>query len=178
MGELDKETRAISDVVGVLGSLESAERERVIRYVAERFQIQLGGASRTRTAARESSEHTNEGPALGNIGNADYPDFASLVDACDPKTDSQRALVAAFWLEICQGGTNFDSQAANTELKHLGHRVANITRALDPLIKQKPSLVLQIRKSGNTRQARKLYKITEAGVRRIRAMIAGTGEDQ
>src|SRR4051812_41768732 len=112
MAELDKETRAISEVVNVLGSLESAERVRVIRYVAERFEIQLGGISKTRPPDGESSEQGRDGHIQGTTANGDYADFASLVDACDPKTDSQRALVAAYWLEVCQGGSNFDSQAA------------------------------------------------------------------
>jgi DNA-binding PadR family transcriptional regulator len=47
--------------------------------------------------------------------------------------------------------------------------------ALGTLIKQKPSFVLQLRKSGNTKQARKSYKLTEAGIRAVRNMISGSG---
>jgi hypothetical protein len=170
---LDDEMAAIATIANIANGLAPEVRERVIRYVADRFEIRIGSGRRTSdslTAA--TSQETSESAGK------EFAEFAALFDACNPKTDSQRALAAAFWLQICQGGANFDSQAANTELKHLGHGVANITRALDPLIQQKPALILQIRKSGNTRQARKLYKITEAGIRKVRALIAGTGDDQ
>jgi hypothetical protein len=106
----------------------------------------------------------------------EFEDFASLVDATHPETDPMRALVAGYWLQVCKGGPSFDAQSANTELKHLGHPSSNITMALGALINQKPSLVLQLRKSGNTKQARKSYKITESGIRKVRAMLSGTGD--
>jgi len=140
----------------------------VIRYILERFNlVGLSGTSKK--------------PAKGTEGVSDadtpteFEDFASLVDACNPGTDSLRALAAGYWLQACQGAQNFDAQSANNELKNLGHPSANITMALGALIKQKPSLVLQLRKSGNTKQARKLYKVTEAGIRAVKTMISGSG---
>jgi hypothetical protein len=41
---------------------------------------------------------------------------------------------------------------------------------------RKPALVRQVAKSGRTRQARKKYKLTTAGISAVRAMIA-RGED-
>jgi hypothetical protein len=49
--------------------------------------------------------------------------------------------------------------------------VSNITEALDTLKNQKPALVLQLKKSGTTVQARKTYKVTNEGARRIRQLM-------
>jgi DNA-binding PadR family transcriptional regulator len=45
------------------------------------------------------------------------------------------------------------------------------------LMKRKPSLVMQTAKAGRSAQARKTYKLTAAGVREVKAMIAGASEE-
>ena len=96
-----------------------------------------------------------------------------MFDAAQPQTGAQKALVAGYWLQACEGAGSFDSQRANTELKPLGHGVANITAALDTLKTQSPALALQLKKSGTSQQARKTYKITVAGETAVKAMING-----
>jgi hypothetical protein len=94
-----------------------------------------------------------------------YDSFAELFDAAQPSSKANMALVAGYWLQVCQGQGDFDGQSANTELKHLGQRIENITVAMNSLKGQKPSLVIQLRKSGKSQQARKIYKITPAGIK-------------
>lgn len=166
MADLDQETQAIGQIASVIDSLGEEQRGRVIRYIVDRFSIP-GAYAKKPTAGSDLGEvnsHTDH----------EFQDLASLFAACEPNTDSLRALVGAYWIQICENSQNFDGQSVNKELKHLGHGIANITKALHALIAQKPALVLQLRKSGTTRQARKLYKITDAGVKKVKAMIAGT----
>jgi hypothetical protein len=59
----------------------------------------------------------------------------------------------------------------NKHLKHLGHPVSNITRAIDTMIDQTPRLILQTSKSGRAKQARKRYKVTRQGVKHVLAML-------
>jgi hypothetical protein len=168
MPDIDEETKAIGEIASIVEALEEDQRGRVIRYILERFNI-AGTLKDTKTPLGGlRSESPADAPA-------EFEDFASLADACNPATDSLRALVAGYWLQIVQGAQSFDAQSANNELKNLGHPSANITMALGALIKQKPSFVLQLRKSGSTKQARKLYKLTEAGIRAVRNMISGGG---
>jgi hypothetical protein len=62
-------------------------------------------------------------------------------------------------------------QKANDKI---GERAGlNITAALDDLKEVQPQLVLQLKKSGKSRQARKTYKISVAGVQRDKEMIGG-----
>jgi hypothetical protein len=169
MSDSDSETKAIGAIAGIVEGLQEDQRGRVIRYIVERFNI--AGASRSTKMLPGGSQAESQIDTATEFG-----DLASLVDSTHPETDPMRALVAGYWLQVCQGGPSFDAQSANTELKHLGHPSSNITMALGALINQKPALVLQLRKSGNTKQARKSYKITESGIRKVRAMLSGTGE--
>jgi hypothetical protein len=167
MGELDKETKAIAEIAATLGGLDDEDqRGRVVRYIAERFNVEGGKLMAKKTQAG-ALELRDEGQ---------FSDFATLYNACGPNTDALRALVAGYWLQICQSAQGFDGQSANTELKNLGHGVKNITAALSALKDQKPVLVLQVKKSGKTKQARKLYKLTAEGINRVRAMISGNGD--
>ena len=171
MSYIDKETKAIGEIAGIVGALEEDQRGRVIRYIVERFNI--AGNSRE---VKLSPGATHGAPPQDDA--AGFEDFASLVDAARPETDPMRALVAGYWLQVCKGGPSFDAQTANTELKHLGHPSSNITMALGALINQKPALALQLRKSGNSKQARKSYKVTEAGIRKVKAMLAGDAQTE
>jgi hypothetical protein len=101
---------------------------------------------------------------------ADVTDLAELFARTNPQTETERALVVGYWLQMSDGQSEFDSQRVNSELKHLGYPVSNITRAFDSL---KPTLVQQTKKTGTTKQARKRYRLTHAGQKRVEAMLAG-----
>ena len=64
-----------------------------------------------------------------------------------------------------------NGQQVNNELKHLGHGTDNITKLIGKLVVTSPQQVLQTRKSGNTRQARKTYKVTKAGLKRVQELL-------
>lgn len=167
----DVETNAIGQIATIMEGLKEEQRGRVLRYISERFDIPALPKIPKRLVMG-----TDQETELGAPG--EYPDFASLVDACNPENDPMRALVAGYWLQACKGEQSFDAQSANTELKHLGHAIGNVTSALGSLINQKPALALQLRKSGSTKQARKLYKLTEAGIRHVKSMISGRGPNE
>jgi len=96
-----------------------------------------------------------------------------MFDVAGPKTNMERVLVAAYWVQVCGGADHFSGYTVNQALKDLGHGVANVTTALDSLKGQKPALVLQLRKAGTSRQARKTYKVTNAGVESVKGMLRG-----
>ena len=102
--------------------------------------------------------------------------FSSLPDlysTVSPASDSSRALVVGYWFQVMQGEQDLDGFQINKELKHLGHGVSNITTALSSLIDRKPQLVIQTRKSGNSKKARKRYRLTDAGIKAVERMFAG-----
>jgi hypothetical protein len=50
--------------------------------------------------------------------------------------------------------------------------VGTINKAMSANMGKKPALILQVTRSGSTRQARKKYKLTEAGKKWVAARLA------
>lgn len=166
----DPEVEALNKIIATLEGLDEAQRGNVLLYVNARY----GG----RAPARGISPAVAGNPP-GEVG-ADPTQFAhvgDLFDAANPQSEADRVLVVAYWQQVVEGEDNFEAAPVSKELKHLGHGVSNITRALGSLTSQSPRLVLQVAKSGRARQARKRYKLTREGIRRVQAMINdGQGE--
>ncbi len=100
-----------------------------------------------------------------------FETIADLFHATDPKSDADKALVAGYWLQTRGTEPDFDAQTVNQALKDFGHRVANITNAFNALIARRPQFVIQTKKSGTSRQARKRYKLTSVGLGAVDQMM-------
>lgn len=171
----DLELTAIQTVTQALSGLEEEGRRRVIAYACARF----GYAP---TAAASGSGRGEPLPNAADVGNnrndsndsgtpRTFDSLAELYDAVSPETDNDKALTAGYWHQVCQGADSFSSQTINTDLKNLGHGIGNITRAFTLLKSLKPALVLQLQKAGTSKQARKTFKLTAAGLAAIRSKL-------
>ena len=105
-------------------------------------------------------------PSAGTLA-SDLPEYFNGAQA---GTSAEKALVVGAWFQQVQGITDFDGASVNRELKNLGHPSTNITRDFDDLMARKPKLVVQTRKSGSTKQARKLYRVTHEGLMDVSRM--------
>lgn len=152
----DPELKAIAAITNALADLKDDQRRNVLLYVSARYSAQLP-------------------PMRGRAAN--YKDAGDFFDAANPQTEAERVLAVAYWHQVIEAEESFEAFPISKQLKQLGHKVSNITRALDSLISQTPSLVLQIGKSGSAKQARKRYKITREGIKRVQAMFAQTNGD-
>lgn len=170
----DAEFSAMQTLYTALEPLDDDARSRVVNYVVARLEIALQSAAKPTNSSSAAPAGT-EDIAIKNEEKVapKYSTVAELYDATQPKSNADKALVAGYWLQVCQGTESFDGQSANKELKHLGQGLANITSAIDSLKSQKPALALQLKKSGKSRQARKVYKITVAGLKAVETMING-----
>ena len=155
------EARAIANVVAALEALDSAAIARVLDWAWKRYAPPVSERLRERGRATAA---TGGGARRGDDQDAD---LAALYGAISPTTDSDGVLVAGYWHQVLQGAEYLDSQTLNTDLKNLGHGVGNVTRACSSLIAQKPALMIQVKKTGSTKQARKQYRLTSAGVQRV-----------
>ena len=154
------EIQAMGKIADALGELDDDAARRVLRWALERFTG--GGPVEVDTLGVSS---TDQGGAL------EFDDLSDLFSAAAPTSQADQALVASYWVQEFEGEEDFESQRVNTLLKHLGHGVGNITRALESLKGRKPQHVVQLRKSGSSRQARKRYKVTAAGKEFVRELI-------
>lgn len=163
----DPELEAMTTIAEALDSLKADEKSitRVLRWARERY---VGSLEPEALTLRAGMTHAETG---------EYEDVAALYTAAAPRTEPERALVVGYWFQVHQGMKDFDSQRVNAELKNMGHGVGNITEAFSRLIGRKPQYVIQTRKSGTARQARKLYRVTNEGIKRVKTMLAGPLED-
>lgn len=171
--EADSEFAAMQSVYTALEGLGDEARARVLDYVSSRLGVVAAPKARSIPVqdGGDDDEGEVETPEPGFLSS--FGSFAELYDATQPKSQPEKALVGGYWLQVCQGAESFDSFSINKELKNLGEGVANITSALEALKTQKPALCLQIKKAGKSRQARKTYKVTVAGIKAVEAMIGG-----
>lgn len=173
---LDPEVAAISQVNQALTPLEPEVQQRVLRWAAERFNVTL--ARQAKPPARPDQDARQGNGESAGESNQTFADFATLYDAANPQTDAERALVAGYWLQQSNGGQDWDSQSANKQLKNLGHGLSNVTTSLTELMERRPRLVMQTRKEGSSKQARKKYKLTTEGTRKVNQMIGATSSGQ
>lgn len=175
--DVQLELDAMSAVARQLGALTPEARRRVLLWAAERYGVSTPaaapssgqrprlGLSADVEAARDSSDAD---------GDRSFGSLAELFDAVQPTQADQKGLTAAYWLQAVQGAQTLTGFAVNSELRQLGQEV-KIAMAMSALQTRKPAFVLQLRKAGKTQQARKLYKVTEAGLRAVRNAIDNGG---
>jgi len=141
---LDQISRAISDYDPIL-------KEKARDILLERA-FRPSAPSPTARSRAES----------GATGQGD--DLASLLDRWMPTTMSDKALLGAYYLTRSRGVETVTGQAINTELKRAGAAISNITRAIESNMRADRPLMVQEKKMGSTKQARKQYRITAAGI--------------
>jgi hypothetical protein len=163
----DPELKAMGAIASALDGLEDNVKDRVLRWARDRYGVSLKAQSPAPTPASVSYNTTSAS------SRETFNSVASLVDAANPAADSDKLLVVAYWFQVIRGESELDSQSLNSELKNLGYPIGNITRAVSNLASTTPRLVMQIKKSGTTRQARKKFRLTVEGIRRVETMTGG-----
>lgn len=161
----DSELDAMATVYGALDPLDGPARERVLRWAAAKFEV-AGGLAFPDFRPRHTVDEE------GGTDPAEFREIGDLIHAAQPDTGPTRALVAAYWFQEVQAQDGWTGADINSALKNMGTGLANVTKTLDSLRAKKPALVMQVGKSGRSRQARKTYKLTTAGLRDVKQMIA------
>jgi hypothetical protein len=170
--------KAVETILNTLQAFEAGDQQRILRWVGEK--LGLSEVVRTNGAApgpsRSGGARETEPGLPSTIDSFDH--VAELLAAARPRTDSQRALLAATYLQFKDGQERLTGQLINTVLKDLGHQSKNITDAITALMRRKPALMVQIAKTGSSRQARKVYKVTHAGREQVARMLAGVQDNE
>jgi hypothetical protein len=176
----DPEIDAMSAVATALEDLKEEQRDRILRWAAERYGVTLGntGGRRRPAGSGGAADHAGEGDVSEDEITAEapvYEHFAELFAAAQPKTNEDKALVAAYWLQAINGQDKWQASSLQTVLKNMGHAIPNVTNALSSNIGKKPQRIIQLQKSGNTRQARKTYKVTHEGLVYVQGLLGQGG---
>ena len=170
MQDQDAEITAMSKIGAALTELKEPEAvTRVLRWAVDKY--------RPKPPLPPGRAQNAPLPDIGDVTDAlspprEFQDFPALFNAASPATEPERALVAGYWFQVVQGKEDLHGQLLNDELKNMGHGIGNVTDALSSLIERRPALVIQTRKSGTSRQARKKYRLTTEGIRAVEQMLA------
>jgi len=168
----DREIVAMAAISGALKELDDDAKARVLSWAAARFNI-TGIKSRS-DEARNDPGNTIDSRGSGSDASGQQQTYSSIDELFESgvaRSNMQKALLAAYWFQVIEGSAGFQSYTLNTALKNLGIGISNITDALASAEGQKPVLVMQTSKTGKSRQARKTYKLTTAGVKHVEAML-------
>lgn len=182
----DLEIEAIVKCHELFTALEDDSKVRVIQWLISKFQLSpqssnwpknqptapnLTGTVKVLPLTDLGDGKNGSGVLLVETSVEGYDSVADLFSAASPNVDWEKALVVATFLQLKNGLSDFTSFEVNKELKNLGYPSANITDAFDVCIGKRPQLILQLRKEGNSRQARKKYKVSNEGVKLVKNML-------
>jgi hypothetical protein len=155
----DKELEAMQTVYEALQSLDEGARQRTLNWATDRLGLSVAPKEQTADQATRS-----EG--------SEFADLAELIDVAQPTKGPDYAQVVAYWLQVVNEKDGWSGNEINSELRNMGHGVANIATTLDRLIKRRPSLVMQTARAGKGTTAKKTYKLTTAGVKGVEKMVS------
>lgn len=174
----DQEIQAMQACSRAIDGVSDTEvQRRIIRWLNEKYNSSAVALSDTVSMTSVIPDQAAE--VVARVATTGYPNFSDFYDAANPSTDKERALVAAYWLQFGPApAADFAAQPANALLKDVGHAVDNSTLQFHRLRSMRPSLVVQVKKSGKSRQSRKTYKATFAGKRYVERMLRGERADE
>ena len=168
------EISAIEAVTEALVALEQPAQRRVIDYITSLFDLSRspGGGQRGVAAAETPAPEPSDVPVSSE---SSFSDCAHLFDALQPESNEDKALAAAYWLQLHGENGEFTTREITRELTHLGENFTHMSRVLERLRSKKPALIRQVRATGKGRGFRRTYAITEAGRKLVQQRYQGTG---
>ena len=174
MQELQEVKALLDEINEAISSYDPVLKETARDLLIERaFGARRGRAARagSEDAGGEGAGGEEEAPRRGRgrprgstTTRRATGGISSLVEQWKPETMAERALLGAYVLARGRPERTVTSQAINAELKKNGLPVPNITRAIESNLRARPPLMVQKKKMGTTRQARKQYALTQEGV--------------
>ncbi|MET0396836.1 MAG: hypothetical protein ABW277_08445 [Longimicrobiaceae bacterium] len=171
MSDISDAKELLDEINTAISSYDPVLKEKARDILLERAfgsseAAPSGGSSGQRARGRPRADASSG-------GREDAGDLASLLTRWSPTTMSDKALLGAYYLTRARGEDTVTSQAINSELKRNGLAISNITRAIEANMRPDRPLMVQEKKMGSTKQARKQYRITPAGVETVERKLQG-----
>lgn len=190
---LDQELTTLMKCVELIGELNPEARTRITHYLASKFDVDIQSASSkplasvptvsedakadAGTASATSSKSIVDKTILRKLGEnehlriEDFSTSAELFKVAKPKRAHEKALVIAAYLTVIKGNKELKSADIQKGLREVDKGLQNITNVITRLQTNKPKLMVQTRKAGDTQQARKRFKVTQEGLDMVEAML-------
>jgi len=171
--ELEPELKAMNDIYTALEDLPDDARQRVLNWAISKFAL------RKRKPGGETEGSQRESSAEEFFDIASFGTVADIFGRVRPKSEADKVLVVGAYLQKNKkNGSDLTGHEISKTLKHLGHPIQNITHTISSLISRNPSLMMQIRKEGKTKQAKKKYMVTNEGFTAVQTMIRPSNDSE
>ena len=168
-------TPDISDVKKLLDEINAAvsSYDPIMREKARDLLLkQAFGAGATHVQP-SSQAAADQGPEGKRTETGAPAPFNTLIEKWTPTTQAEWALLGAYYFQRILGHQNVTGLQVNKELKQHGYGVANITDCFTINMDADPARMLQTKKSGKSKQAKKLYLVTTAGTKYVEDKLNG-----
>lgn len=166
----DMEIIAMQESYNLLKDLEPDAQKRVINWLTGR--LNLSGQIKQKI---QNNQESFNGDDINSYFSS-YKTLADLFAIANVKSDQDKVLLTASYLQVKNNVPELISREINKELENLGHKVGNITNTISSLMFKKPQLMIQTRKEGKTQQAQKKYKVTIEGLTAAKKLIIKNDE--
>lgn len=171
--------KALETILRTLEPLTEEEQTRVLRWAVEKLGVEASVT--VNSALKKDLKRVNPVEKAFALHAGGFQSIGEFVSAANPRTDVDRVLSAAVYLQELAGDDTshaLTGKQINDELKHLGHGVKNITDCINTLKTRKPQHMIQTKKTGKSRQAWKEYRVTAAGHDYVFKRISNGGTDE
>ena len=106
------EVTAMKEVAEAVGDLDADATARVLRWAVDRFNVAVTGSARGKASG--SSSVSAAGESVSENGNGSgaqrFSELAELHATAAPESDADKALVAGYWFQFCEGKPEFGAQ--------------------------------------------------------------------
>lgn len=164
------ELTTIREILAALERFDKPAHKRILDYIYSRLDLP--------TPSPQPAQVANSQPqyTAPRQANCEFVNLAELINTTGATKQSQKALVAAYWIQECEGQSQgFGSGEIKEVLVHAGHKIANATASLKELTKGAEASILQDGKRGKGKNAPIIFKISAAGKKAVEEMINQQG---
>lgn len=163
----------VNQVCSTLAGESEAVGRLVVQVLVSIYELDTGLYSGAKTGIAHLRRTSNAIDVAKQSEDMDIDTtLAEMMADATAMKNTERVLIVGYWFQICNGATTFTGFEVNNELGQLGYRSSNITADMTRLMERKPQLVIQVQKSGKSKQARKTYKLTAAGMEEAKGLIS------
>jgi hypothetical protein len=171
MADISDAKKLLDEINAALSSYDPVMKEQARDIL---FRQAFGVSPSIRKAALGPGE--DAGRAETETVGEEKPQFNSLIERWTPVTQADWVLLGAYYFQKIHGQENVTGFAVNKELKHHGYGVGNITDCFTANMQADPARMLQTKKTGKSKQAKKLYVVTTAGIKYIEEKLVGAAQ--
>lgn len=162
MSEMLNELKVLNDVRGILSALSKDEQRRSLEWLMDYFDIYDRDFDFDDIYDYDDDYEFGDDIADGGAANAPLT-FEGVYNKVEPKTAIQKIVTAAWWLERQEGKESWKSFEVNKLLKSLDVKISSVSGTLAIENKKDDSMIVVLEKSGDSMQARKTFRLSDAG---------------